>query len=112
MRVTLVLCLLLAFGTPAAADSCNDLDEATGIGIKSHWPDAVFVIYRGLDSDAIESGLRNIGASIADADRDFVVITRPGWPKIRVVGFVDGCYEAFVDVRRETLDAWLAKIAG
>lgn len=112
MRVYFAIVILLALGAPAAADSCGDMKEAVETGIKSHWPDARFIVYHGPDSDAIENGLRNIGNRVSDADRNFVVISRQAWPRLRIVSFIDGCYEAFIDVDRETLDAWLSRSSG
>jgi hypothetical protein len=110
-RAIVLLALCLGLGAPAWGDSCPDLAKAK-TGIPANWPDAVYVIYTGPDSDAIESGLRKIGGKVDEADRAFVVITRPSWKFVRIVGFVDGCYEDFLDVSRDRLDAWLAGLAG
>lgn len=109
MRALLVaICLLMGINSEAAAYACKDLTETTLVGIPFHWPDAKFFIYKSKDAQAIERGLRDTGIKVVSADREFVVVTRPRWDKVRIIGFIDGCYEAFVDIPRGQLDDWLA----
>jgi len=109
LRALLCAIIVLLLGAaPAMAYACKDMTQLQLSGIKSHWPDAKIFVYKNQESKAIENGLRSAGNQISDVKREFIVITRPVWDKVRIVGFIDGCYEAFIDVTRRQLDDWLA----
>jgi hypothetical protein len=107
-RAIVLLALCLGLGAPAWAEQCDDLAKAEHGGIAEHWPDAKFVVYKDSESVAIAHGIKTVGGTLPELERVWLVISRPEWPTVRVVGFVDGCYEDHIDVTRHMLDDWLA----